>query len=99
MVNTQVMQEFFVTVTRRIARPLATPDALAVLDLLALASVAPMDANAVRRAAEATTRHQLSLWDALIVDAAVTAGCDRLLTEDLNAGQVFDGVTVVNPFA
>ena len=47
MVSTQVMQEFFVTVTRRIARPLATPDALAVLDLLALASVAPMDANAV----------------------------------------------------
>jgi predicted nucleic acid-binding protein len=50
--------------------------------------------DAVRRSQEAS----LSLWDALIVEAALAAGADRLLTEDLQHGQVFDGMRVENPF-
>jgi len=48
---------------------------------------------------EARQRHQLSFWDALIVSAAVEAGCKSILTEDLNDGQELDGVRVENPFA
>ena len=44
-------------------------------------------------------RAQLSFWDALVVQAAIDAGCDRLYTEDLNTGQKFGSLVVVNPFA
>ena len=47
----------------------------------------------------AARRWQVSYWDAAIIEAARMLDCDELMTEDLNAGQAFDGVTVVNPFA
>jgi predicted nucleic acid-binding protein len=43
--------------------------------------------------------HQLPIWDALIVRAAQVSGCRTLLTEDLQHGQRFDGLEIVNPFA
>ncbi len=49
-------------------------------------------------AAEMQQRAQLSFWDAMVVQAALTAGCDTLYTEDLNAGQRFGSLIVVNPF-
>jgi predicted nucleic acid-binding protein len=50
-------------------------------------------------AIELQNKAQLSFWDALVVQAAIEAGCERLYTEDLNAGQRFGFVLVVNPFA
>ena len=50
------------------------------------------------RASEIQECYRLSFWDALIIAAAVKSGAETLQTEDLNAGQVFDGVTVINPF-
>ncbi len=99
VISTQVMQEFFVTVTRRIKNPLTPGDALEALATLALAPVVSIDAQLVRLAAESAIRHQLSLWDALIVEAAARAGCTQVTTEDLNAGQDFGGVLIVNPFS
>ena len=55
--------------------------------------------KAVGHALEATWRWRVSYWDAAIIEAARMLDCDQLVTEDLNAGQVFDGVTVVNPFS
>lgn len=52
----------------------------------------------VVQAIELQQRAQLSFWDAMVVQAAIEAGCDRLYSEDLNAGQRFDSVLVVNPF-
>ncbi len=97
VVSTQVMQEFFVVVTRRLAHPLTESTALAVLARLADGAVGT-DAAMVTAAAESSIRNRISLWDALIVQAARRGECDRLLTEDLNDGQVIDGVTVENPF-
>ncbi len=91
------MQEFFVVVTRRIAVPLSETTALAVLATLAAGAIAT-DASMVTAAAESSIRHRISLWDALIVEAARRGECDRVLSEDLTHGQVIDGVTVVNPF-
>ena len=51
----------------------------------------------VMRAIDTSILNKISIWDALIVEAAVEAGCARLLTEDLNPGQVLRGVEIVNP--
>jgi predicted nucleic acid-binding protein len=53
----------------------------------------------VRRAIDTSRRFRIAVWDAMILEAARSAGSDRVLTEDLQAGQDFDGVTVENPFA
>jgi predicted nucleic acid-binding protein len=97
VVSTQVMQEFFVVTTRRLATALSPNTALMVLQQLALVAVA-VDPTMVADAAATSIRSQLTLWDALIVRAAVHAGCERLLTEDLTDGQVIDGVVIENPF-
>ena len=64
-----------------------------------LCEVVPVDQGTVRAAMRVAVRYQLSHWDALVVAAALQAGCDLLYSEDLQHEQVFDGrVTVKNPF-
>lgn len=60
--------------------------------------VLPVDELVTRKGAELAIRFQLSNWDALIVAAAVLAGCEKLYSEDLQHGQVIEGVTIENPF-
>jgi predicted nucleic acid-binding protein len=60
--------------------------------------VLPVDEQVTRKCAELAMRFQLSNWDALIVAAAVLAGCEKLYSEDLQHGQVLEGVTIENPF-
>ena len=60
--------------------------------------VVPITGRLVTAAIETSIRHQVNYWDALIVEAAASAGCSTLLTEDLNDGQVISGVRVTNPF-
>ncbi|MEX0805101.1 MAG: hypothetical protein WD688_17535 [Candidatus Binatia bacterium] len=52
----------------------------------------------IKNAIELQQRSQLSFWDAMIVQAAIEAGCDQLYSEDLNAGQRFGSLVIVNPF-
>lgn len=95
-ISYQVLQEFYVKVTRK--WPRARPAARAeVRDLLAWRPVA-VDAGQLERAWTLQDRYQLSFWDALIVAVARSASCPYLLTEDLQADQNLDGVTVINPF-
>ena len=98
VVSTQVLQELYVCLTRGRA-PIATPEVAerAVRDAAAF-TVIQVDVPLVLSAIAESQRSQLSFWDALVVRAAVSAGCTRLLTEDLSHGQVFDGVRVENPF-
>jgi predicted nucleic acid-binding protein len=98
VISTQVLQELFVTVTRKLAVPLAPAQALAALDSLDELSVMAIDRPLVRSAAELSIRHRISLWDALIVEAARAGGCKVLLTEDLQDGWKVAGVRVENPF-
>lgn len=51
------------------------------------------------RVAEISTTHQLSIWDAMIIESARLAGCSPVLTEDLGHGRTIRGVTIHNPFA
>lgn len=98
ILSTQVLQEFYVVSTRKLARPLAPEVAeQAVRDFAALPvrQVTPaLILLAIRRSIES----RLSFWDALVVETAIDAGATVILTEDLQDGQVIDGVRVVNPF-
>lgn len=98
VVSTQVLQEFFVVVTRKLERPMTHRDAAEAVSALACLPVVQLDAASVLAAIGRVERLQISLWDALIVQAAIEGGCAHLLTEDLQDGQVLDGVRVENPF-
>jgi predicted nucleic acid-binding protein len=97
-ISVQVMQEFYVNAVTKIAQRL-TPDA-AVLRLEAFSRwyvYSPLPGDVID-AARLATRYQLSYWDSMIVTSAVRLGCEVLWSEDLNAGQVIEGVTICNPF-
>jgi len=95
-ISFQVLQEFYVNVAQK--WPSAREQARAeVRDLLAWRP-AQVDEAILERAWRIQDRYQLSFWDALIVAAAKSLACRYLLTEDLQADQELDGITVINPF-
>ena len=96
--SAQVLGEFFNTVTRRIPNPLPIDVAEAAIHVYSAMSVVELDLSLVQRAIGTCRRYQISYWDALIVAAAERAGCSRILSEDLNPGQLYNGIPVVNPF-
>ena len=98
VLSVQVIGEFFTVVTKRIPNPLSAQEAEQVLDLLSILPVIDLDFRMVRHAIEIHRQHSIAYWDALIVAAAHRAECTQILTEDLNTGQPYEGVTVVNPF-
>ena len=95
-ISFQVLQEFYANVAYKWPRVLEQARA-EVRDLLTWNPVA-VDERIIEQSWKIQDRYQLSFWDALIVAAAKSVSCRYLLTEDLQAGQSFDGLTVVNPF-
>ena len=98
VISTQVLLEVWWLLTRRLARPLAEDAASEVIDQLCRLPVVTTDVEMVRRAIATSRRFGLAVWDAMMVEAARSSGCRLLLSEDLQAGQTFDGLTVENPF-
>jgi predicted nucleic acid-binding protein len=98
VLSAQVLQELFVTVTRKLARPLPREDAGLLLKALVAFPVVPIDAELVLAAAALSARHRLSYWDGAIVAAALAGGATELLSEDLQHNRVIEGITIVNPF-
>jgi predicted nucleic acid-binding protein len=98
VLSTQVLQEFYVTVTRKLKRPLSSSEAQAAVEELAKLPVVQIDLAMVLSAIADCQAHRLSLWDTLILRSALTAHCDRVLTEDLQHGFQFEAVRVENPF-
>ena len=98
VISAQVCSEFYVTVTRKLSPPLQHSAAANALELLSRLPVVAIDDRLVAAAAVIADALSLSLWDAQIVEAAARAGCEELLTEDLNDDQVIAGVHVRNPF-
>lgn len=94
----QVLSELFHVVTRKITRPLPPDATLEAMESLWTLPVIAIDGALVRAAIELSVDAQLSLWDAQIVVAARLAGCERVLTEDLQDGAVLGGVRIENPF-
>lgn len=98
VVSTQVLQEFYVTVTRKLKRPLAASAAVDAVRELAKLPVVQIDLSMVLSAIVDCQTHQLSLWDTLILRSAVAASCERVLTEELQHGFEFESLRVENPF-
>lgn len=99
LLSPQVLQEFFVTVTRKIATPLSTKIARGIVEDLAEWRVVPADAGSVLRAIELQTETGFSFWDAMIVQSAIDGGATTLWSEDLQHGRKVKGVAIRNPFA
>ncbi len=96
-VSVQVLQELFVTLTRKIGRPVDPQTARSIVADLATWHVVQPTVSDVLAAIDATMRWRLSFWDAMIVTAAQRAGAGVVWSEDLSANQTFDSVTVRNP--
>ncbi len=95
-ISTQVLQEYYVAATRKLnIEPLKAKDMIYSFRHMETAMVDPDDIN---RAIDGNILWQVSFWDALVIVTAQKLNCKTLFTEDLNDGQVFDFVTVVNPF-
>lgn len=99
ILSTQVLLELYSVLTRKFQPSLSPSQARGVLAELAALPVVPADADLVMRATLLTQGRQVSIWDAMIVEAAAEAGCDELWSEDLISGVELRGVRVVNPFA
>lgn len=97
-VSVQVLQEYYVTMTRKLRPGLSHDDARA--DIKDLVAWHPVESRPplLEAAWSVEDRFAISFWDALIVAAAQEAGCSHLLTEDLASGMDLDGVVVVDPF-
>ena len=96
--SVQVLNEYYVTVTRRMKPGMAPEDAWADVRALLAWEPQPVDRDLVLRASDIEGRHRLSWWDSLIVAAAQLQNCALLLTEDLQDGWSCEGLTVCNPF-
>jgi len=99
LISTQVLQEFYVNVTRKVATPIAPAEARGMLTAYAAWHVEVIRPADVLQASEVQQRHRLSFWDAMIIVTAANGGADVLATEDLSHGQIVEGVRVSNPFA
>jgi predicted nucleic acid-binding protein len=98
LLSTQVLQEFFVAVTRKLSTPLSHDHAdRAVRDLTKLPTT-QIDAEMILKAIETMHRYRLSFWDSLIIQAALHGGATILYTEDLQHGQIIETLSVENPF-
>lgn len=96
--STQVLQEFYVAATRKLAVPLPVADAEEAVRALADLSIVPVDSSLILSAIDRSRSIQVSFWDALIVEAALSVGATCLLTEDLQHGRQIDGLRITNPF-
>lgn len=95
----QILQEFYVNVTQKIATPVDVATATQIIrDLSDWTVHAPIPHDVVN-AIRVQQRHQLSFWDAMIIWSAARLGCAILWSEDLNHGQMYEGVRIQNPFA
>jgi predicted nucleic acid-binding protein len=94
--SVQVLQEFYVTVTRKLRAPVARAQARELVRAYSSWVLSPTTPETVG-ATELSEAAEIGFWDALIVAAAEQSGADTLYSEDLNDGQVIAGVRVVNP--
>jgi predicted nucleic acid-binding protein len=97
VLSVQVLQEFYVNVTRKLASPVAVAIAREVVETYGTWIRAATTVDTIIRASHLAELAQISFWDAMIVASAEEAGASEIYTEDLNAGQLLAGILVVNP--
>lgn len=98
VVSTQVLQEFCVNVTRKLPSPLPSEEAEARVRDFSRLPLVRVDVNIILSSIARSWSHVLSFWDSLIIEAALFAGAERILTEDLQDGQAIESLRIENPF-
>jgi predicted nucleic acid-binding protein len=98
ILSTQVLQEFFAVVTRKLAKPLSVDNAYNAVCNFAEYPLVQVDKFLILRAIKRSTSNRVSFWDALIIEAALQSDCEILLTEDMQTGRKIDNLTIENPF-
>ncbi|MBA2491097.1 MAG: PIN domain-containing protein [Gammaproteobacteria bacterium] len=98
IISTQVLKEFYVNVIQKIPTPLSRAKARGVLNAYVVWPMETIRPDTIMLASEFQERHQLSFWDAMIVIAAVQGGAEIPMSEDLNHGQIIEGIRIENPF-
>jgi predicted nucleic acid-binding protein len=96
--SAQVLQEFFVTAVKKASRPLSAAQALAWIEQWTVFPCQAVDHQLVRVAIEGSERYEIPYWDAAILAAAEALGAHTVYSEDLNDGQRYGKIRVVNPF-
>ena len=98
VLSAQVLQEFCHALHKKMRPPRPVPEVVKRARNYLCWNVVTGSAELAISALELASRHEVSFWDALVIGAAQTAECSILYTEDLNHGQFFRSVRVVNPF-
>lgn len=98
VLSVQVLQEFYVTVTRKLIHPLSAKEARNIIRNYLNWQIEINDSLSVLNASRIEENYKVSFWDALIVAAASKANVSKILTEDLQSGQVIEGIVIENPF-
>lgn len=94
----QVMQEFYVSVTQKVPNPMDYVNAIGIIRDLKYWKVHEPKIEDVLNAVDIQQRYQISFWDAMILQSALQLECGLLWSEDLNPGQVYESVKLINPF-
>jgi predicted nucleic acid-binding protein len=97
VVSTQVLQELYVNLRKKAARSLSAEEARSIVADYLRWEVVVNDEDSILDAIDIERRYQISFWDALIIQAAASAGAEVVLSEDLADGQRYGGVRVENP--
>ncbi len=97
--SAQVLQEFYVTVARKIEIPLSPEKALEWIEQFNAFPCLAIDAALVKIAIETSERYRISYWDGAIISAAQIMGTNTVFSEDLNHLQQYGSVQVINPFS
>ncbi len=99
VLSAQILEEFYVTVTKKIKFPLPPTSAREIVEDLLTWEIVANDGEAVLEAIDLQTSEKISFWDALVIAAAIKGGAEILLSEDLSHGRKFGNLVVRNPFA
>ena len=96
VLSTQVLQEYFVVATRKLGLPAESVQKK--VEILSAMAVIVVDVEHIMEAIKLHRLYGFSFWDCLVLRCAKVAGCQRLLSEDLQHGRAVEGVTIENPF-
>lgn len=98
IISLQVLQEFYVTMTRKVLHPLSPKEVRDIIRNYFSWHIEANDSGSILTASQMEETYKISFWDALIVTAASKADAARILTEALQSGQVIEGIQIENPF-
>jgi predicted nucleic acid-binding protein len=99
VLSVQVLQEFYVTMTRKVVRPLPPNKVRNIIQDYSSWDIEINDSLSVLAASRIEENYRISFWDALIIVTASKANAAKIITEDLQPGQIIEGILIENPFA